>query len=483
MTTTRKSSLMTSVVSAVAALALLAGCVERGDWKPAPQLAPQALTADRALSAAPVDRSAWPQDGWWRSYGDPQLDALVAEALAGSPSLEIAAARLRAAQGQALAAHAARLPTVSADASVTRQRFPQDALYPPPLGGSYWNQGQAQLDFSYDLDFWGHNRALSQAARSGVEAAEANRAAARLALAVAVVEAYVQLDLQYALLDVTNENLRQQQTILDLTQQRVGAGLENTARVQQSEGQLALIRAGAAYVQGNIELARHQLADLVGAGPDRGLTLTRPKLAAPSDIALPAVLPAELLGRRPDIVAARAQVESALHGVKAAEADFYPNVNLTAFAGFQSFGLSTLFDAQSRVFGGGPALSLPVFNRDALKGAIYGRQAQVDQSVGEYNQTLLDAVRQVADVVANWQALERETLEQQTALADAQRSYDLTTDRYRAGLDDYLSVLSSENQVFVAEGLRAELEARRLSYSVDLVRALGGGYAPPTPGG
>jgi NodT family efflux transporter outer membrane factor (OMF) lipoprotein len=479
-----RSSFAKLTLSGLAALALLlAGCVDSGHWKPAPKLAPQALTADRALSGAAVDSAAWPQQGWWKSYGDPQLDTLVAEALAGSPSLEIAEARLRAAQGQALAAHAALLPAVSADASATRQRFPQDALYPPPLGGSYWNQGQAQLDFSYDLDFWGHNRALAGAARSGVEAAEANRAAAQLALSVAVVEAYIQLDLQYALLDVTNENLRQQQTILELTQQRVSAGLENTARVKQSEGQLALIRAGAAYVEANVELARHQLADLVGAGPDRGAALARPRLAAPSGITLPSVLPAELLGRRPDIVAARAQVESALHGVKAAEADFYPNVNLTAFAGFQSFGLSTLFDAQSRVFGGGPALSLPVFNRDAIKGALYVQQAQVDQSVGEYNQTLLDAVREVADVVANWRALERETLEQQTALADAQRSYDLTSDRYRAGLDNYLSVLSSENQVFVAEGLRAELAARRLTYSVDLVRALGGGYPSQAPGG
>jgi outer membrane protein TolC len=154
-------------------------------------------------------------------------------------------------------------------------------------------------------------------------------------------------------------------------------------------------------------------------------------------------------------------------------------VNLTAFAGFQSLGLSQLFDASDRIIGAAPALSLPLFNRDALRGALYGRQAQVDQSVAQYNQTLLDAVREVADVVANWRALERETREQQIALEDAQRSYDLTTERYRAGLDNYLSVLSSQNQVLIAQGLRAELQARRLTFSVDLVRALGGGYRAP----
>ena len=462
------------------ALLVVGGCVDRGGWRPAPQLAPEALHADHTLADARVDTTAWPQDAWWHAYGDPQLDSLVDQALAGSPSLQTAEARLRAAQAQAIAAHGARLPTATLDAEVMRQRYPEDYLFPPPFAGSYVTDGRVALDFTYDLDFWGHNRALQAAARAGERAAEADKAAARLALAVAVVRAYVQLDLQYALLDVTNDNLKQQESILDLTQQRVGAGLENTARVKQSEGQVALTRAGVAYVEGNIDLARNQLADLVGAGPDRGLQVTRPKLNPPAYLALPSVLPAELLGRRPDIVSARLQVESAARGVKAAEAQFYPNVNLTAFIGFQSLGLSQLFDAGNHIVGGGPVLSLPVFNRDELRGALYTRQSQVDLSVAQYNQTLLDAVREVADVVTNWRALERETREQQSALADAQRSYDLTSERYRAGLDNYLSVLSSQNQLLLAQGLGAELAARRLTFSVDLVRALGGGYVPPT---
>ena len=400
------------------------------------------------------------------------------EAIQGSPFLTTAEARLRAAQAQAVAARGARLPSVALDAEATRQRYPEHYLYPPPFAGSYVTDGRAALDFSYDLDFWGKNRALQAAARSGEQAAQADKAAARLALAVAVVQAYIQLDLQYAFLDVTQEQLKQQQAILDLTQQRVAAGLENTARVKQSEGQLALIRAALAFVDGNIELAHNQIADLVGAGPDRGRGLTRPRLVPPDRIALPSVLPADLLGRRPDVASARAQVESASYGVKAAEAQFYPNVDLTAFAGFQSLGLSQLFDASDHIVGGGAALSLPVFNRAALRGQLLTRQAQVDLSVAQYNQTLLDAVREVADVVTNWRALERETSEQRIALDDAQRSYDLTTERYRAGLDNYLSVLSSENQVLVAMALKAELQSRRLSFSVQLVRALGGGYAP-----
>ena len=464
-----------------ALILVLSGCVARGDWKPVAQLPPESLAAQRTLADARIDPAAWPAEGWWHGFGDSQLDALVDEALAGSPSLQIAEARLRAAQAQALTAGATRLPAVALDAEATRQRYPQNGLYPPPFAGSYSTDGRVALDLSYQIDFWARNRQLLATARSGVEAAEADRAAARLALAVAVVRAYIQLDLSYALLDVTNENLKQQTAIRELTQQRVGAGLENVARVKQSEGLEALTRAGVAAVQANIDLARNQLGELAGAGPDRGQALARPHLTPPPALALPAALPADLLGRRPDVAAARAQVQSAAHGVKAAEADFYPNVNLVAFAGLQSIGLAKLFDASDTIVGAGPALSLPVFNRRALRGALETRQAQFDASVGQYNQTLLDAVHDVADVVANWRALERESSEQQTALEAAQRAYDLTTERYRAGLDNYLSVLSSENQLLLAQGLGAELTARRLGFSVDLVRALGGGYAAPAP--
>jgi NodT family efflux transporter outer membrane factor (OMF) lipoprotein len=460
----------------------LSGCVHSG-WQAAPQLAPAQLSAERTLAGTPVDAAAWPADGWWQGYGDPQLDALVAEAIAGSPSLTAAEARLRSAQGQALAVGALKLPTVALDAQATRQRYPENGIYPPPYAGNSYTDGRVAFDLSYDIDFWGRNRALLAAARSGVDAAAADRAAARLALAVAVVRAYVQLDLWYSLLDVANDQLKQQTSIMELTQQRVDAGLENLARVKQSEANLAFARAGIAAAQANIDLARHQLGALAGAGPDRGASLTRPHLSAPAAIALPAALPADLLGRRPDVAAARAQVRGAAQGVKAAQADFYPNVNLAAFVGLQSIGLDKLFEGSATIAGATPALSLPLFNRRQLRGALEAQQAQFDASVGQYNQTLIDAVHDVADVVTNWRALERESAEQRTALAAAQRAYDLTTERYRAGLDNYLTVLSTENQLLLAQAAGAQLTAQRLTFSVDLVRALGGGYTPPAPAG
>lgn len=460
--------------------AVLAGCVSRGDWHATPAIAPQNLIAKRTLADATVIPEAWPSESWWSSYGDPQLDALIDESFMGSPSLEIAQARLRAAQSQATRAKAARAPTTTVDAEVTKQRYPENGLVPPPYGGSFVTSGELALDFSYDIDFWGRNREALASARANVQAAEADKAAARLALAVAVARAYFQLDLSYAFLDVAQDNLKQQNSILDLTRQRVAAGLENNARVKQSEANVALVRASVDATQASIETTRNALAALVGVGPDRGLDLTRPHLTAPANIALPSALPVNLLGRRPDVEAARWRVEAAARGVAASEAAFYPNVNLVAFVGLQAVGLSKLFDASDAIVGGGPALSLPVFNRGALRGALEAQQAQYDLAVGQYNQSLIDSIHDVADVMSNWNANEKESTDARTALESAQRSYDLTRERYTAGLDNYLSVLSAENQVFTAQAILAELQSRRLTVSTDLIRALGGGYSPPT---
>jgi NodT family efflux transporter outer membrane factor (OMF) lipoprotein len=407
----------------------------------------------------------------------------VSDALAGSPSLQVAQARLREAQAVATSASAPRLPNTTVNAETSRQRYSANSIYPPPFAGNYYTDGRVALDFSYDLDFWGRNRELLESARAGVRAAEADHAAARLALTVAVARAYFNLDLQFALLDIANASLEQQNAILDLTQQRASRGLENIARVKQSEGTVALTRAAVQYQEATIRVVRAQLGALAGSGPDRGIDLQRPRLAAPQKVQLPSLLPAELLGRRPDIAAQRWRVESATRGVAAAEAAFYPNVNLAAFVGFQAVGLSKLFNGGSAIVGAGPAVSLPIFNRRELHGALQSQQAQYDASVAQYNQTVIDAVNDVANVVTNWDGLVREANEARIAEDAAQSAYSISKERYGAGLDNYLTVLSSENEVFLTQAIRAQLLARELNLTADLVRALGGGYSADTAPG
>jgi len=260
--------------------ASLAGCVDRGDWKPAPRLEPQALGAQQTLAGARLDAAAWPADLWWHAYGDPQLDALVAEALAGSPSLEIAQARLRAAQAQAIA----RAPRVRRRRRWTPRRLASDirstgysrrrspAATQPTL---VWRSTSVSTSTSGAAiaPCWPRH---ARGYRPGMPTARRHAWRSRSPWCVLTV----QLDLWYALLDVANDNLKQQTAILELTQQRVSAGLENTARVKQSEGSVALTRAGVAAVQASIDLARNQLADLAAAGPDRGQTPAAPAARA-----------------------------------------------------------------------------------------------------------------------------------------------------------------------------------------------------------
>ena len=470
---------------ALAALSCLSvtGCMTDRDWHAPRPISPDRLVAERTLADAQINADAWPDDRWWREFGDPQMDALMSEALAGSPSLQVAQARLREAQAVATSASAPRWPNTTVNAETSRQRYSANGLYPAPFAGNYSTDGRVALDFSYDLDFWGHNREVLESARANVRAAQADHAAARLALTVAVARAYFNLDLQFALLDIANASLQQQNAILDLTQQRASRGLENIARVKQSQGNVALTRAGVQYEEASIKVVRAQLGALVGAGPDRGVDLQRPHLTAPQNAQLPSVLPAELLGRRPDIVAQRWRVESATRGVAAAEAAFYPNVNLAAFAGFQAIGLSRLFNGGSAIAGAGPAVSLPIFNRRELRGALQSQQAQYDSSVAQYNQTLIDAVNDVANVVTNWDGLVKEANEARIAEDAARAAYSITKERYRAELDNYLTVLSSENEVFLTQAILAQLFARGLNLSADLVRALGGGYSADTPPG
>jgi len=207
---------------AVAAVScvFVAGCVSDRDWHPRRPVAPDSLTAERALATAQTNEDAWPEDAWWHAYADPQLDVLMGEALAGSPSLQVAQARLRSAQAEATRASGPRLPSTAVHAETTRQRYSENGLYPPPYAGNYFTDGRVALDFTYDLDFWGRNREVLESARAYVRAAEADHAAARLARTVAVARAYFNLDLQFALLDVAKGNLEQQNSILDLTRQR-----------------------------------------------------------------------------------------------------------------------------------------------------------------------------------------------------------------------------------------------------------------------
>jgi NodT family efflux transporter outer membrane factor (OMF) lipoprotein len=189
-------------------------------------------------------------------------------------------------------------------------------------------------------------------------------------------------------------------------------------------------------------------------------------------------MPAELLGRRPDLVARRWRVEAALQDVAAAKARFYPNIDLFAVVGLQSLGEAGLLSAASRSIAAGPALSLPIFDGGRLRAGLAGSKADYEIAVEQYNQALADALRDVADQLSSFRSVQAQGSEQRQALATAQEAYQLALARYREGIGNYLQVLSAEAPVLEQRALAADLHARQLSISINLMRALGGGYQP-----
>ena len=452
----------------------VAGCASYRGVEHRSSLAdPATLEVKASLKDAPM--ADWPALDWWKRFGDRQLDALVAEGLAGSPNIRLARARVDQALGAAQVARAPLGPQVSADGSLNRQRFSENYIFPPPIGGSTYTTTQLALNARYDLDFWGKNRSAYEAALGRSRAAQAEAFATRLTLSAAIAGTYVQLARSYEQLDIAQRTLNDRQQVQSLTSGRVKAGLDSKLELKQVETSIPAARARIAQTQEEIALARSQLAALLGKGPDRGLAIQRPTLRAVS-IALPSRVPAELLGRRPDIVASRLRAEAASQDIASAKAAFYPDINLAALVGVQSVNLSKLLEAGSAIPSATAAISLPILEGGRLRGALAQRNAEYDVAVEQYNQALSDALRDVVDQLTSMRSVQAQRVEADAAVASAEEAYQLAFARYKAGLGSLLSLIIVEQQVLDQLQLRADVHSRELALSINLIRALGGGF-------
>ena len=461
---------------------LAAGCASFDGLAPKAQRTGAASLQAKATLADVQPSAAWPAANWWQGFGDAQLDALIEEALAGNPGIGSARARIDRARALAAAAGAALAPQGNAGLNVTRQRYSSNGIFPPPIAGSWHTQTDLAATFSYELDLWGRNRAGYDAALGQARAAEVDAYAVRLLLASSVARAYAELSRSFELLDLARDTLKQREAMLDLTQRRVAAGLDSDLELKQAEGSIPAARAHIAQIEEEIALGRNLLAALAGKGPDRGLAITRPQLKA-QPVALPSVLPADLLGRRPDVVAQRWRVESARRDIDAAKAQFYPNVNLSALVGVQSISFAKLLTARSEDPAFGPALRLPLFDGGRLRANLAAKDADYDLAVEQYNQTLIEALREVVDQLTSLKSLDAQRAELERSLASARAAYALAAERYRAGVASYLQVLAAETPLLEQKNLRANLRARQLELSINLIRALGGGFADAAASG
>ena len=463
----------------IAATLLLSACAAVPDLGPPPQARAGRVPDQQALAAT---TAAWPPADWWTAYGDAQLDTLIGDGLKGSPSMAIAQARLRRAQAVADQAEALSLPSVTANASAALSKPSYNTGLPtPPALHGYNDTGRATLDVGYRLDLWGETRATIAAASSEAEAAEADLAASRLVLSSAIAATYAELSRLEAERVVLADSLQVRIQTLALVQRRFDGGYDSQGELEQAKAGPAAARAELDATEEQIDLARLRLATLSGAAPDRAATINRPTARAPAGFGLPPNLPAELLGRRADLAAARLRVEAASSRIHVARTQFYPNVNLVALLGVQALGLSALTEAGSDIGAIGPAVSLPIFDGGRRVAGYKVAWADYEAAVGAYDSVLLSALEEVANAVASERALDRRLADAREALDANTRGWALARRRYDAGASDYQSVLIAEDRMLANRRLVANLEERRFVLDIALVRALGGGWREAHP--
>jgi NodT family efflux transporter outer membrane factor (OMF) lipoprotein len=455
---------------------MLAGCVLPQREEPRATLIEQqslGLEAGSPLQPIAVD--------WWKAFHDPQLDALMDEALRDSPTLAQALARVRLAQSRTQADIAARQPRFAIDADETWQRFSENYYIPPPFAGDTMWIGQATANMHWDIDFWGRQAAMIRQSRSQAVASTLDVASARLALAGAIAQAYVDLYRAWELVDIAVRTQEQREQLLELTQQRNAAGLDTQIELKIAQSTVPQARTLRLQAEAARDIAIHRLAALTGAGADRYAQFARPKLTLDAALPLPDQLPIDLLAHRPDVLAARERVEAATAGRAAAHAAFYPNISLTALVGMQAIGLDELAESGSRIYGVGPALHLPIFDAKRLRAAYKGATAELDAATASYNGVVLDAVREASDQITLNDSLTRQIAEVRATLDAASSAHELAERRYAAGLTTQIVVLDAESRVLDARRALVSADSNRLLARMNLLLMLGGSFDPAQP--
>lgn len=463
-----------SLTLGLLAALLLTACASPDGIKPRGS-ALDATSLDSRVLNNPDSNTPWPNTDWWQQLNDPKLDSLITEALKNSPSMQQAQARLDRANAAVESAKAELKPRVDGNAEISRQRV---ARIDDPLlqGRRYMTLRQLGLNASYDFDLWGGNRAAWNAALSEAAASTIDHQAARLQLAAQVALAYNALGRAYVLQDIARRDLSRTRHMLELSRQRLKAGLDNDLQLKQNQSLEAGAEAALTAAQQQRYSAAIRLAVLLGRGPDGADSLPHPKLIAPKRIELPASVPAQLAGRRPDLLAARLRTEAAAERIGVSRARFYPNLNLSMTLGTRSILGDAIFGQVSRFGSIAPALNLPIFEGGRLKAGLKRADADYDSAVAHYNDTLLSALGDIADQIYSIKSMRLQIYQQQRARNIADNAYQLAMHSYKAGVSNYLNALSVEQQLLNSEQRLADVRAERIAATIRLFTALGGGF-------
>ena len=460
------------VIIPVAAL-VISACAQAPD-----HLLSQMKKADDFSSSQSLNsqnKVSWPDNKWWLRYHDQQLNQLMDEALQDSPSLQAAEARLRNMAGVAEQIGAIRSIQVGASASASESKvsYAYQAYMPPHNWNDY---GSVTANFSYDFDFWGKNKASVAAATSDFAAAEAETAAARLMISTSLAQAYAELARLHLNKETAQTAVAIRTKTVELMTNRFNNGLETQGAVKQMQALQANAEAELLAVDESIQLQKNAIAALLGKGPDRGLSIQRPSVQLSDSFGLPENTGINILGHRPDVTAARWRAESAAKRIHVAKAQYYPDVSISGFIGYQAFGLNNLTRTGNDAGSIGPAIYLPLFTGGRLSGQLTSAEATYEEAVANYNSTVTQALHDVADVMTSSKALKARLEKTEEAYQDAKAAYQIADNRYRGGLATYLDVLTAEDAMLNTQRALVNLQSRSFSLDVSLIHALGGGF-------
>jgi multidrug efflux system outer membrane protein len=427
-------------------------------------------------------KEAQPRDeiskgNWWVVFGDPVLDGLEEQATAANQSLKAAVERVDEARALARVTQAQLYPAVNADISASRQRVGANRSVPPGVSAtSYtYNTFTLPLDLSYEIDLFGKIRRSLQASRADYQASVAAYQTVLLTLESDVAQDYFNLRYLDADRAVLRKNIEVQLDFLDLTRKRHEGGLASGLDVAAAETQLDTTKALYVGDERQRQELEHAIAVLVGKPPSELSLAENPLNLTPP--VLPEGLPSALLERRPDIAEAERQMAADSARIGVARAAYFPDLSLTASGGFLSSMLSNLLSAASGAWYVTPLLSVPVYQGGRIQANYRYSQAVYREAVDNYRQQVLVAFQQVEDGLSDLRVLEDQGQAQTLAVQSSQRTVTISTARYKEGLAEYLEVLTADNSLLQNERTASQILGMRLVSSVQLVNALGGGWA------
>jgi NodT family efflux transporter outer membrane factor (OMF) lipoprotein len=422
--------------------------------------------------AQPADRL--PRDSWWALYDTPELADLAQQLLAGNPTLAAAFAHYAQAKALSDQARAGLFPSLGLNASTSRARESEHAPLIGPTTPRYYNDNTLGGTIGYELDLWGQIRNQVAAGEANAQASAADLENARLSLLAQLVDDYVQLrslDRENAILDDTVTAFDR---ALKITEQRHGAGIAPGLDVAQAQTQLAAARSQAAQILAQRALMEHAVAALLGISASN--FAIKPALVDIKLPQLPAGVPTTLLERRPDIAGAQRRMIAANANIGVARAAYFPSLTLNGQGGFQSTSVSNWLTAPSSFWAIGPNALLSLFDGGLRRAQVAQARAEFDASAADYRGVVVAAFQQVEDDLSSLNHYYDAAQQEKAAVEAAQRTLDLSMALYKQGAADYLTVVTSQTALLQAQLQALNLDTLQLRASVDLVRALGGGW-------